>query len=102
MKCDWAWDSYLHETNFYLLKQCKEEVQLARQDGVSYIDLDLTPLLHARYAGLPFTRFEAIDVSRADCAEITRPARQWLWDVYVSVCMQQLPASCRAALPRPR
>jgi hypothetical protein len=101
VECDWAWDLYLHETQVFLLEQCTEEVQLARQAAVPRLNLDLTGLLQPRYSGLPFTRFDGIDVFSADCSAITRPARQWLWDTYLSACVQGLPASCRSAMPRP-
>jgi hypothetical protein len=84
-----------------MLDSCNQVVQDARQIEARYLDLDLSDVLLTRYSGLPFYRFDAIEVASADCRQIMRPAMQWVYDLNMSACMRQLPASCASTFPRP-
>lgn len=86
--CDSPWALYQHERDFWVLKMCQSAVDEARTDGADYLDLDMSDVLLNRYSGLPFYRFEAIDVRNANCRDIVRPALQWIYGAYMNECLR--------------
>jgi hypothetical protein len=99
-RCDWVWNVYVSERERFIVGPCEETFAAAREANNVVSVIDTGDLLLRLWSGLPFYRF-VVPPGQTDCREIMKPALQWVYDVYLSSCLRQIPSTCAGSFPRP-